>query len=297
MLLNLKHVYSTLFQEPARIDLPKRIRRMAEQLMQACGEDADAVLAALHLDQAAPYRIHHQLLCAAVVELTARTMALADADRLPLVCAALTHDIALIAAGDALEGVRTPLSPAQHAVVRAHPQRGAEMLADSGVAEALWLDAVRQHHEHMDGSGYPSGMRGDGIGRGGRLLAVADVYGAMIRPRPYRGNAFFPQNVLREIFVNQRKYNPELTQLVIRSIGMMPPGSLVRLASGEIGVVRSRGDGPARGRVFSVYNPAGMPLLQPVERDIGNAAYAVAGKVNYDECRSAEVIMRRLWTS
>lgn len=297
LLLNLKHFYSTFFQAQSRTDLPKRIGQLAQELMQACGEDGDAALAALHLDQFTAYRIHHQLLCATVVELTARTMSLSDADRLPLVCAALTHDIALIEIGDILENTRTPLTLSQQALVRMHTHRGAEILANSGVTDALWLEAVAGHHELMDGSGYPQGVSGDKIGRGARLLAIADAYGAMIRSRPYRGNAYFPQNAMRELFLNQRKYVSALTQQTVLSIGMLPPGSVMRLQNGEIGVVHSRGSGATGARVFSIYNPAGMPLLTPVERNIGNSAYAIAGKVSFEECRSAEIIMRRLWTS
>lgn len=297
LLRNLLQVYAQFSEDAGAADLPVRIRQIAEQLMSACGEDGDAVLAALHLDQVTPYRIHHQVLAATIVELTARTMALSDAERQPLVCAALTHDIALLGFDQVLEGTTTPLTPEQRAIVRSHPQRGAEILTSCGVDDAIWLDAVAQHHECMDGSGYPMSVRGDVIGRGGRLLAIADVYSAMIRPRPYRGNAYFPQNVLRKIFLNRQKYVSELTQLVVKSIGMMPPGSLVRLANNELAVVRMRGDGPSGARVFSVYNSAGMPMLSPVERDITNPVYAIAGKSSNDQFRSAEFILRRLWSA
>lgn len=295
LLLNLKHVYTTFVQTPERIDLPKRIRALAQQLQQACDKGADAAIAALHLDQSAPYRVHHQLLCALIVELTARGMSLTADERLPLLCAALTHDIGLIEAGKALEEAKPPLSAAQRETVQTHPVRAAEILEKNGVSDALWLEAVRNHHERLDGSGYPLGITGGEIGLGGRLLAIADVYGALIRSRAYRSNAYFPQNALRDIFLDNTRLDSALTQVTIKSIGMMPPGSIVRLESGEIGVVRSRGAGPNAVRVFCVYNPAGMPMLNPIERDIKNPAYAVAGKVNYDECRSAEVLMRRLW--
>lgn len=296
LLLNLKHVFSTFAQEAARIDLQKRIRHLAQQLQQACGEDADAALAALHLDQAAPYRVQHQMLCAVIVEIAAREMELAAEERLPLVCAALTHDLSLIAAGDALEHSKAPPTPAQRALIDAHPQRSVAILSGCGVSDARWLETVGQHHERRDGSGYPAGRHGDDIAVGARLLAVADIYGAMIRPRPYRGNAYFPQNALREIFRDQERVDTASAQLTIKSIGMMPPGSIVRLANNEIGVVKSRAAGARPARVHSVYNPAGMPLINPVERDVRISNFAVAGKVNFDECRSAEIIMRRLWT-
>lgn len=297
LLLQLKHVYATFAQQPERINLPKRIELLAQQLQQACDRDGDAALAALHLDHAAPYRVHHQMMCALLVELTMRAMSLSGVERLPLLCAALTHDIGLIEAADELENSRQPLSPTQRAMVHTHPVRATEILVREGVDDALWLDAVRNHHERLDGSGYPLARTACDIGLGGRMLAIADVYGALIRSRPYRGNAYFPQNALRDIFRAADGFDGALTQLTIKSIGMMPPGSIVRLRNNEIGVVRSRGAELNAVRVFCVYNPAGMPMLNPIERDICNPAYSVAGKVNYDECRSAEIIMRRLWTA
>ena len=126
-------------------------------------------------------------------------------------------------------------------------------------------------------------------------MAIADIYSAMIRSRPYRENAFFPQNALRDIFLDKTKLDTALAQLTIKSIGIMPPGSVMRLQNQEIGVVRSRGNGATAVRVFSIYGANGMPLMTPVERDIKNPAFAVAGKVTLQECRSAEVIMRRIW--
>ncbi|MFZ2854023.1 MAG: HD domain-containing phosphohydrolase [Rhodocyclaceae bacterium] len=297
LLLNLKHVYTTFVQDPGRVDLAKRIQALAQQLQQACEKDADAALAALHLDQSAPYRVHHQLLCATIVELTMREMSIDADERLPLVCAALTHDIGLIEAGDALESAKPPLPAELKVTLQAHPERAAGILESGGVSDPLWLEAVRNHHERLDGSGYPKGKSADEIGLGGRLLAIADIYGALIRSRPQRSNAMFPQNALREIYLDNARLDVKLIQLTIKAIGMMPPGSIVRLQCNEIAVVRSRANGATAARIFSVYTPAGMPILNPAERDIKNPIYAVSGKVNYDECRSAEVIMRRLWTT
>lgn len=297
LLLNLKHVYTTFAQDPGRIDLPKRIQALAQQLQQACEKDADAALAALHLDQSTPYRVHHQLLCATIVELTLQEMSIDSNERLPLVCAALTHDIGLIEAGSALEGAKPPLPAELKATVLAHPARAAGILESGGISDPLWLGAVRNHHERLDGSGYPQRRSASEIGLGGRLLAIADIYGALIRSRPQRGNAYFPQNALREMYLDNTRLDTQLIQMTIKAIGMMPPGSIVRLHCNEIAVVRSRGNGSTAARIFSVYTPAGMPILNPAERDIKNPIYAVSGKVNYDECRSAEVIMRRLWTT
>ena len=295
LLLKLRHIHATTLQHPDRIELQKSIRQVAEQLQQACDADTDAALACLHLDQTAPYRVHHHLLSALVIELTGRELQVPLSTRLSLCCGALTHDLALADAAESIEGTRQPLSESQQAMIKAHPARTVDMLRERGINDPVWLEAIAQHHERLDGSGYPGGLQGDAISKSGRLMAIADIYSAMIRSRPYRENAFFPQNALRDIFLDKTKLDTALAQLTIKSIGIMPPGSVMRLQNQEIGVVRSRGNGATAVRVFSIYGANGMPLMTPVERDIKNPAFAVAGKVTLQECRSAEVIMRRIW--
>lgn len=99
--------------------------------------------------------------------------------------AAMFGDIGLLAVPGALLGVRGPLTEQTLELVRAHPETSAEILeplSRVGVPVA----AVRAHHERLDGSGYPKGLRGRQVPYGAQVLAVVDCYAAMIRPRPYR---------------------------------------------------------------------------------------------------------------
>src|SRR6185369_7611358 len=84
-----------------------------------------------------------------------------------------------------------------------HPNLSAELLVRAGVTDPAWLQAVRGHHERLNGSGYPAGLKGEQISSGARILAVADIYSAMEKPRPYRNKAHFPQNALKEIYLKK----------------------------------------------------------------------------------------------
>jgi hypothetical protein len=157
------------------------------------------------------------------------------------------------------------------------------------------LEAICGHHERLDGSGYPEGAQGDAIHLPARLLAIADAYSAMCRARPYRG-AHTPQQALRELYLGvDKSMDAELTNLLIREIGMLPPATLVRLKCGEIAVVKSPTPRLAGARVYSIYGKSGTVLSVPVLRDTGQPEFEITGTVSFEECRSAALTIKRVW--
>ncbi len=98
--------------------------------------------------------------------------------------AAVLHDVGKIAVPDAILTKPGALTPDEFALVREHPARGAEIVAEALTPEqASW---VRGHHERVDGGGYPDGIAGDAIPDGARVMALADAWDAMTSDRPYR---------------------------------------------------------------------------------------------------------------
>ena len=84
-------------------------------------------------------------------------------ERATLVAAALTSDIGMREIQQALFEQTAPLSSEQKAIVSAHPNRSCELLQAAGVEDKRWLQAIEQHHERVDGTGYPKGLAGDAI--------------------------------------------------------------------------------------------------------------------------------------
>ncbi len=99
--------------------------------------------------------------------------------------AATAHDIGKVCVPDALLNKPGRLTPDEWEMMRAHPEKGAAMVGD--VQELAYVaEIIRHHHEHMDGHGYPDGLRGESIPLLSRVIAVVDAFEAMTSDRPYR---------------------------------------------------------------------------------------------------------------
>jgi HD-GYP domain-containing protein (c-di-GMP phosphodiesterase class II) len=128
------------------------------------------------------------------------------------------------------------LSEAEFVVMRSHPLRGHELLVEGGSAGAAALDVCLHHHERVDGSGYPHGLKGDAIARAARMGAICDVYDAISSTRPYKA-AWDPADSLSRMASWDGHFDPPLFAAFVRSLGIYPTGSLVRLRSGRLAVV------------------------------------------------------------
>ena len=125
------------------------------------------------------------------------------------------HDIGKIAVPAEILSKPTKLSDIEFSMIKVHPQAGYDILKD---IEFPWpvAEVVLQHHERMDGSGYPKGLSGDDILLEARIVAVADVMEAMASHRPYRP-ALGLDVAIEEISKNRgRFYDPEVTDACLR---------------------------------------------------------------------------------
>jgi putative two-component system response regulator len=104
---------------------------------------------------------------------------------------AALHDIGKISTPDAILNKPAKLTPEEYAIVKMHPLQGVHIVEPMRSLRAA-LPLIRWHHERMDGSGYPDGLKGNEIPLAARVLAVADVFDALASARPYRGAMSFP---------------------------------------------------------------------------------------------------------
>jgi len=164
-------------------DLRRQTRAQLAQLDRAL-EQSLLAMAEL-IEQRDPYTAGHQQNVARLAEAIAHELRL-DADQVQRVrLAALVHDIGKNAIPLDLLVKPTPLSPLEHEMVKQHVEAGYQVLSRIEFAQPV-ANIMRQHHERLDGSGYPLGLSGDQILLEARILAVADTVDAMVNHRPYR---------------------------------------------------------------------------------------------------------------
>jgi HD-GYP domain-containing protein (c-di-GMP phosphodiesterase class II) len=297
LILNLKHVIETALKNPEQIDVPARIGKIAGLVQEICGKDINGAIASPYLDLYSPPIVVHQMLGAVLTELIAQSMGLEQEHRLSLVCAALTRDLGQYSIQAELDKHKGALSVDLRERLSQHPNRGRQLLEQAGVIDPIWLQAVHGHHERLAGSGYPLGLKGDQIATGARILAVADVYSALVKTRNHRAANVTP-NALKSIFAKKdEEFDDKIIRVLITKIGLMPPGTIVKLMCGEVAVVKSPIVKASDTTVYSIYGRAGTLLTNPLPRKTSDPEYEIASLMSCSECRSASVTIKQVWSN
>ena len=264
-------------------DFSLKILNLSSMIQQACERDNDASIGVIFLNSTYPYTIRHPVNVAVVCETITRRMKWTDDERACLLAAALTANIGMIQLQDSLHLQKDPLSQEQRHQVREHPARGVEILLSQGVTHETWLDAVQHHHEALDGSGYPYGLKGEAIPVAARIIAVADHYCAGVSKRSYR-QELTPDQAMKDIYLSSgKRIDPDIVTLCVKAIGLYPPGSLVKLANNEIAVVTHRGEKAHTPFVKSIIRANGTLFLNPAKRDCSQEEFKVQELLSSDQ--------------
>lgn len=150
---------------------------------------------------------------------------------------ALLHDIGMIRVPEEIVKKPEPLTRQEQEIMRRHVDWGVETLLGTNQIPAISIDMVRKHHERYDGGGYNAGLRGDEIGQAGMIAAITDCYDAITNDRPY-SRAMTPHHALMRLYEGRNTlFEGALVEKFIQCIGIYPIGTVVRLNSGEVGVV------------------------------------------------------------
>ena len=189
-----------------------------------------------------------------------------------LLKAALTMNLTIMELQGQMAAQDVPMKDAQKKEILVHPQRSVALLTALGVSDTDWLTAIAQHHEHIDGSGYPAGCTNPT--ELATALRVCDVFMAKISPRALR-DALTPQDAIRQLY--REDQGGPISTAIIKQFGIYPPGDFVKLASGELGIVVQCTSNAKAPIVAVITDTAGRPVTKTLRRDSAQAGCAIVG--------------------
>jgi putative nucleotidyltransferase with HDIG domain len=211
-------------------------RPLVNDIVESLDSNADALISLCRLKLADEYTYMHSVsVCALMVSL-GRQLGLDDETCREAGMAGLLHDLGKAAMPQDILNKPDKLTDEEFTIIKSHPVRGYEMLRESGVDNERVLDVCRHHHERIDGKGYPDKLAADNITLIARMSAVCDVYDAVTSNRPYKAG-WDPAESVSRMASWQGHFDPVVLQTFIKTIGIYPVGSLVRMSSGKLGVV------------------------------------------------------------
>ncbi|MFP5422928.1 MAG: HD-GYP domain-containing protein [Gammaproteobacteria bacterium] len=209
---------------------------LVEEISDSIMRHPNALISLARLKNADEYTYMHSVAVCALMIALARNLGLNEAQVREAGLAGLLHDIGKMAIPNEVLNKPGKLTDNEFATVRDHPEAGSRMLIASKQVSALVLDVCLHHHEKVDGSGYPHRLAGEQISLYARMGAVCDVYDAITSDRPYK-RGWDPAESIRKMAEWKGHFDPVVFQAFVKTVGIYPVGSLVRLESGRIGVV------------------------------------------------------------
>lgn len=212
-------------------------QRMVEEISDSITRNPGALISLARLKTADTYTYMHSVAVCALMIALGRQLGLEEKLIRSLGTAGLLHDLGKAVMPNEVLNKPGKLTEAEFDIMRSHPVRGWEMLKDGEHVDAIVLDVCLHHHEKTDGSGYPKGFKADEISLYAKMGAVCDVYDAITSNRPYKAG-WDPAESLRKMAEwSKGHFDQTVFQAFVKSLGIYPVGSLVRLSSGRIGVV------------------------------------------------------------
>ena len=255
---------SVLLSRPQNVvDFGAKVRQFDQWLQDLAAHDIDSALYLmfqLAATSTVGYSTSHALVCGTLCHIMAREFGLPVTERNALVRAALTMNIAMTRLQDELAAQREQPSPAQKEAINAHPHRSQDLLVQLNITNGLWLDLVGQHHERVSERDPLHSL--SEVDRLTRILGTIDRYAAMISPRKSRAGRSATDSV-RAIVGQEVDQRDEVSYTLVRSIGLCPPGTFVKLDNGETAIVLRRSDKANHPLVASLLDRSGSHHAQP----------------------------------
>jgi putative nucleotidyltransferase with HDIG domain len=269
---------------------------LVEDISASVARHPNALISLARLKNANEYTYMHSVAVCALMIALARQLELDDMLVHEAGMAGLLHDIGKMRMPDAVLNKPGMLTDVEFDTMRGHPEAGAQVLRESDNISPLTLEVCLHHHEKVDGSGYPHRLQGEQISLFARMGAVCDVYDAITSDRPYK-KGWGPAESIRKMAEWRGHFDEKVFHAFVKSVGIYPTGSLVRLESERLGVVLDQHPKSLLTPRIRVFFSARSRL--PIERSVidlskANCGDKIVGRESVEEWGFAHI--DELWS-
>ncbi|WP_417344454.1 HD-GYP domain-containing protein [Ferrimonas sp.] len=237
-----------------KIDL-QPVNAMADEFIGSVFRNPSALACLRLIKDKDDYLLEHSLGVTILMTLFARALGISGTTLHQLCVGSLLHDIGKVRIPEEILNKPGKLTPEEFEVMKSHAAHSRTIIAATPGISKVSLDVAAMHHEKLDGTGYPMGLKGEQISMAGRMVAICDIYDAMTADRVYHKGMAPTLALKRLLEMTPHALDKNLVVKFIQTLGVYPNGCMVELASGRVGIVMETQDRkPTKPLVKVVYN-------------------------------------------
>ena len=251
---------------PFDASIPKAF---SSKLVASVDRNPDALLCLTKIREKDDYLLEHSLNVAILLANFANYLGMSEDEVQDLSYAGFLHDLGKIKIPDEILHKPGRLTDSEMEVMKGHVKHGVDYLKSTEIAPPL-IQAISEHHERLDGLGYPAGTKGDDISQAGRMLAIADMYDALTADRVYKSGMSSQRAFSILMSDAPTRLDQSLVQQFIKCLGVYPVGSLVLLSNDRLAMVLEQKDSPLTPLVKVFYSVRNNHYLTPKDIDLSS---------------------------
>lgn len=261
-----------------------RVEPMVENMVESIFRNQDALLPLVRLKNQDSYTFQHSVGVCALLAAFARNMKLPKEVIKEVALGGLLHDVGKAQVSDEILNKPGKLSDDEFSEMKSHVDHSVALLELTPGISQIALEVAGQHHERFDGTGYPHKLAGKNISLYGQMASIVDVYDAITSERVYH-RGMSPTQALKKLLEwSAHHFDPQLVQAFVRTIGIYPTGTLVRLESQRMGVVVEQNEGKLLEPTIRIFYHAGQKHYIPPEMvDLAKVQDRIASFENYEK--------------